>query len=168
MRDTNTDWMNTMDSDTPVRRARIKLVDGRGGYRENSGRKPNSTNRMSMAAREAAARTGLLPHEILLSIARGEPQTLKVPNDKGEVKERLVGVSLEDVKDAAKAAAPYFAPKMSAVELISGVADDDLDELIKSAAAEAGFGLTTGGEGEEGEDEEAEDRPAGRRRSRAE
>lgn len=110
-----------------------------------------------MAARESALRTGLLPHEILLSIARGEPQVLKVPGARRpdgsyETEEKLVGVSLEDVRDAAKAAAPYFAPKMSAVEVITGVGDDDLDELIKSAAAEAGVSIALGGEGTQDED----------------
>lgn len=137
--------------------------------RRGKGRPPNSTNRMSMAAREAAARTGLLPHEILLSIARGEPQRLQVPTGKKlkdgspDLEERWVGVTLEDVRDAAKAAAPFYAPKMSTVELISGVSEDDLDQLIASAASEAGVSLATGGEGEEGEESPRPRRPTGKR-----
>jgi hypothetical protein len=124
---------------------------------------------MTMAAREAAARSGLLPHEILLSIARGEPQVLKVPTGKKlpdgshHCEEKLVGVSLEDVRDAAKAAAPYYAPKMSTVELISGVSDDDLDQLIASAAREAGLSLADVREGEEDQEQARARRPTGKR-----
>lgn len=115
------------------------------------GRPPNSTNRMSMAARQAAAATGLLPHEILLSIARGEPQLLRVPDPAtGDVSERLVGVTLEDIKDCAKAAAPYYAPKLSTVETIQGVTDDDLDSIIALAATQAGVSVSASGEGKAG------------------
>jgi hypothetical protein len=72
---------------------------------------------MTMAASEAAARSGLLPHEILLSIARGEPQVLKVPTGKKlpdgshHCEEKLVGVSLEDVRDACKGRRPLLRTK---------------------------------------------------------
>lgn len=151
-------------ADTPVRPAR-REGSGRGGYREGSGRKPGSTNVMSKAARQAARETGLLPHEILLSIARGEPQVLRVPDPAtGGTAERLVGVTLEDIKDAAKAAAPYYAPKLSTVETIQGVSDDDLSTIIARAAAEAGISLGPGGGGEAEESETGEDRPARRKR----
>lgn len=156
-----------MDSTETPERRRARDGSGRGGYREGAGRKPGSHNVMSKAAREAAAATGLLPHEILLSIARGEPQTLKMPvqvGGKTVIQETLVGVDLESIKDAAKAAAPYYAPKISTVEVISGVSDDDLDAIIARAAAEAGVSLGHGGEGEEGEDQAGANRPAGRKR----
>lgn len=157
-----------MDSDTPVRKHRDG--GGRGGYRPGAGRKPGSTNVMSKAAREAARESGLLPHEILLSIARGEPQVLKVPTGSRkadgsyEYEEQLVGVDLESIKDAAKAAAPYYAPKLSTVETIQGVSEDDLDAIIARAAAEAGVGLGTGGEGPAREGEDGADRTTGRKR----
>lgn len=127
--------------DLPVRKT------SRDAPKSKGGRPRGSLNKMSLAVREAAARTGLLPHEILLSMARGEPvRIVKVAADGSKV-ETWQEVDLETVKDAAGKAAPYFAPKMSAVEVISGVSDSDLDELIKSAAAEAGVGLAVGGEG---------------------
>lgn len=75
----------------------------RGGKRPGAGRKPSSVNRMSQKAREKAAETGQLPHEFLLAVSRGE----------------LIGdyqPTFEDRLDAAKAAAPYYAPKLSSVE----------------------------------------------------
>jgi hypothetical protein len=39
----------------------------------------------------------------------------------------------------AKAAAPYYAPKLSAVELIKDLSDDELASIIEGTANEAGF-----------------------------
>lgn len=82
---------------------------GRGGKREGAGRKPGSQDTVSQKAREAAAQTGKLPHEILLAFARGE--TI------------VWGPKQEDFYpppdmqlDAAKAAAPYYAPRLAQVE----------------------------------------------------
>lgn len=116
---------------------------------------------MSKKAREQAQATGKLPHEILLSIARGEPQTILIPKPDGTTEEKLVAVqSLDDVRSAAQAAAPYYAPKISTVEVTQGVSDDDLIEFIKRAAEEAGLGLSFGGAGEAGGSEETEDAEA--------
>lgn len=139
---------------------RVKLINkpvtGQGGAGRGQGRKPGSTNRISKEAREKARLTGLLPHEILLSMARGEPQEeVEVDPDSGSIKKKLVGISVERRLDAAKAAAPYYAPKISTVEVISGVGDHDLDQLIAQLASEAGVGVGTGGEGQTGEDEAA-------------
>lgn len=112
---------------------------------------------MTSAARTAARDSGLLPHEILLDMARGNPQVLKVVKSDGEVEEKQVSVSMEQRMDAAKAASPYYAPKISTVELITGVNDDDLDAIIARAAAEAGISLDLGGEGTEAGAEEDED-----------
>jgi len=72
----------------------------RGGKREGAGRKLGGVNKMSKQAREEAAKTGELPHEYLLRISRGE----KIEGYTPTFTERM---------DAAKAAAPYFAPKLS-------------------------------------------------------
>lgn len=142
----------------------IETSGNRGGRRANAGRKKESHNRLSMEAREKAQATGLLPHEILLSMARGEPQEVYVPLPDGTVKRSLVQVDLEQRRDAAKAAAPYYAPKISTVEVISGVGDDELDAIIKGAAAAAGVSLGLDGEGEEDEPQEGEG--GGRSRNR--
>ena len=74
-----------------------------GGKREGAGRKPGSVNRISRKVREDAAKTGELPHELLLRISRGETIDGHAP-------------AFSERMDAAKAAAPYFAPKLAATE----------------------------------------------------
>lgn len=74
-----------------------------GGPRPGSGRKPGGANIMSLKAREEAAKTGELPHMFLLRVTRGE----KINGYEPTFEERI---------DAAKAAAPFFAPKMAAIE----------------------------------------------------
>lgn len=57
-----------------------------------------------MKAREEAAKAGMLPHELLLAISRGEVIDGYVP-------------SFAERVDAAKAAAPFYAPKLAAVDV---------------------------------------------------
>jgi hypothetical protein len=139
------------------RRTRVKINPPAAGH----GRPTGSMNKH---AREAiafarASGDGRLPHEILLDIARGRYIIRRVPtinHETGEIEQEKVELllpSLEDMKDAAKAAAPYFAPKISTVEVITGVSDNELDAIIACAAAEAGLSVGFGGEGatDEGE-----------------
>jgi len=86
-----------------------------GGRREGAGRKPGSVNKISQHAREEAAKTGELPHEFLLRVARGE----KIDDHSPEFAERV---------DAAKAAAPYFAPRFSATTVDARLNSDHTDE----------------------------------------
>lgn len=83
-------------------------IDGkikRGGKRPGSGRKRGTPNKRSQAAIAAASATGLLPHEFLLNIMRGNEKMLgRKPTDE----ERI---------DCAAKAAPYFAPRLSAVAM---------------------------------------------------
>lgn len=103
-----------------------------GGRREGAGRKPGGLNKMSAAAREIAARTGELPHEVLLRVSRGET----IDGYKPSFAERM---------DAAKAAAPYYAPKLAATTLEATfrptVAAEDLsdDELAAIVAGHTEF-----------------------------
>jgi len=128
-----------------------------GGKREGAGRPVGAVSKMAKEARLRAQETGELPHEILLSIARGNPQPVKKASydvDSGEITVEITGYqipSLEERKDAAKAGAPYFAPKISTVEVITGVSDDELDHIIALAATEAGISLGPVGEGQESE-----------------
>ncbi len=73
----------------------------RGGARPGAGRKRGGKNIMTAAARAAAAKTGKLPHEILLAVARG-----------GGLPGRKQRPTFEQQLDAAKAAASYYAPKL--------------------------------------------------------
>lgn len=91
------------------------------------------------ASREHAALTGELPHEILLRAARGEVFYLKkqiaVNHEDGPKKGQFSHFIYEDVEyypdyeqriDAAKAAAPYYAPKLSSQAV--SVRDDSIDK----------------------------------------
>lgn len=86
----------------------------RGGRREGAGRKPGSPNqRTSDTARKAAA-AGLTPVEFLLRVMR---------NSKAPMPMRV---------DAAKAAAPYVHPRLSAILLdLKDLSDDDLREAAR-------------------------------------
>lgn len=145
-----------------------KTGSGRGGYREGAGRKPGSMSKLAHEARERAQAEGQLPHEILLSMARGEPQVQITVDADGGRTEKWVSMDLDSRRDAAKAAAPYYAPKISTVEVIGGVADEQLDEFIARLAAEAGVSLGAPGEGETYEDGDAEAPRSGSRRVRLE
>jgi hypothetical protein len=132
-------------------------------------------NKLAREARAMAAQTGKLPHEILLDIARGQVVIQRFLDEDGTQVTRRLIPTIDDIRDAAKAAAPYFAPKISTVEVIQGVSDHELDRIIALAAAEAGISIGSGGEGQEDQDEadgdsecnhSSEQKPARRRRSR--
>lgn len=95
-----------------------------------------------------------MPHEILLEIARGTPLVQPVL-EWDAAQQTFVNkdpvVLIPDMQQrlaAARDAAPYFAPKLSAIEILQGMSDDELDELIALSAAEAGVGVGAVGEGE--------------------
>lgn len=88
----------------------------RGGARAGAGRKKGGHNRITEQAIEQAKEGGIMPLDFMLSIMRDETE------------ERPVRL------DAAKAAAQYVHPKLSAVEadvgvkFIIGEALDELDD----------------------------------------
>lgn len=128
------------------------------------GRPPGSMNKIAKEARELAMQTGKLPHEILLDIARGYPIRITRTDATGAPMWEREGVPLFDyvvpdvdrVVDAAKAGAPYFAPKISTVEVVQGAPDHELDLIIAQLAAQAGVDLGASGESTPGEDQEAD------------
>jgi hypothetical protein len=90
------------------------------------------TNPIKQEAIKRAKETGKLPHEILLDMARGEKfetkrqeiYYYKTGPNKGMVKEiKWVDTeyypSFSDMMEAAKAAAPYYAPRLSAQQVTS-------------------------------------------------
>lgn len=112
-------------------------------------------SKIAEEARNKAILSGELPHEFLLRVARGEVIMRRwIDPDTGEVKEVQEVYDFEARKDAAKSAAPYFAPKISTVEVIHGVTDDELDNIIAKLAAETGIGAGASGE------EQADETPA--------
>ncbi len=95
----------------------------RGGARPGGGRPKGSVQKITTQAREEAKASGLLPHEWLLLVARGEPIEQKrwdIKYDKkGNVvsKELVTDIVYPDMpmrQDSAKAAAPYYAPRLAA------------------------------------------------------
>lgn len=102
-----------------------------GGPRPGSGRKPGSKAKITKKTQEAAALEAknnghLLPHEILLKAANGECfkqkkleiTYYKTGANKGHEKSRKwieedYWPTVPEQIDAAKAAAPYFAPRLA-------------------------------------------------------
>ena len=81
------------------------------------GRPPGKINKFSASVLEKASASGLLPHEILLSFARGEPQIHRTVNPiTGEVTEHTIYPEPDMRLQAANMAAPYFAPKLAQVQ----------------------------------------------------
>lgn len=104
-----------------------------GGARPGAGRPKGRTNSVTAKAREAAAETGLLPHEWLLKVSRGEPVLQKrwvIKYDKSgkevsrELVEEEVYADFPTRIDAAKSAAPFYAPKL-AVQTVSVTGNSD-------------------------------------------
>lgn len=104
-----------------------------GGARPGAGRPKGRTNSVTAKARESAAETGLLPHEWLLKVSRGEGiehkrWVTKFDKNGKEISRELI---TEEVYadfptriDASKAAAPFYAPKL-AVQTVSVTGNSD-------------------------------------------
>ena len=105
-------------------------------YNRASGRTLSPRLQVAEIKRKAAL-SGDLPHEFLLKIMRGD-----MFYHDGEA----VRPTIEMRIDCAKAAAPYFAPRLAQVQVTETMTDDDIDSIIKSASAEAGLSLSIGGE----------------------
>ena len=99
-------------------------------------------------ALEVTKDTELLPHQFLLKIARGEPipqiftSIVTRPDGVQEIvhEEGIVYPDIDFRADAAKACAPYYAPRLSAVQVrstgadgaLTSVNETDLDDMIAS------------------------------------
>jgi hypothetical protein len=127
-----------------TQRARVKVFIDQEQQPEKRprGRPKGTVNKLSLEAIEWAKQTGELPHQFLLRVSQGQMIATEVLHpDTGEVKVLYHIPDFETRVDAAKSAAPYFAPKLSAVQMMQQVADDQLDEIIKGLAAEADVSL---------------------------
>lgn len=116
---------------------------GLGGKRPGAGRKKGTLAKVTAKAREAAQATGLLPHEWLLSVARGESfeqKRWKVKYDKqgDEISRELVTEIFypnEAMRtDCAKAAAPYYAPRLAVQTIGTTPNSDKVAEVLKAMA----------------------------------
>ena len=114
-----------------------------GGARPGAGRPKGRINSVTAEARKAAAESGMLPHEWLLKVSRGEPIEQKrwkiiydkQGNEKGrELITEEVYADFPTRIDAAKAASPYYAPRL-AVQNVSITGNTDaVSETLKSIA----------------------------------
>lgn len=84
----------------------------RGGKREGAGRKPGSATKRTREIADDAAAEGVTPLEYLLSVLRDERMTL------------------ESRFEAAKAAAPYVHPRLSAVDMNANVKQIPHEEAL--------------------------------------
>jgi hypothetical protein len=109
----------------------------RGGKRPGAGRKPGTTNKFSTEAAKAAQATGILPHEWLLNVMRGAQKIKDVYAKDGAIVEIERLPSFEEQLDAAKAAAPFYAPKLAAKAVIEAPEGNPIDELMGLVAQSA-------------------------------
>ncbi len=114
-----------------------------GGARRGAGRPRGSVQKITTKAREEAMKAGLLPHEWLLKVSRGEGIVHKrwvVEYDaKGNEKsKKLVEeefyADFPTRIDAAKAAAPYYAPRLATQTVSISGNSDAVSEALKSIA----------------------------------
>lgn len=121
-----------------------KLDDGHGGKRAAAGRPTGGIAKISAIAREKAMATGLLPHEWLLSVARGEPIPHKrwdILLDENDIEisrtlvEEVFFADFNTRVDAAKAAAPFYAPKLATQTVtVGGDSPEELGAVLKILA----------------------------------
>lgn len=115
-----------------------------GGARPGAGRPKGASQKVSTIARKQAAAEGLLPHEWLLKISRGEPVKQRVQvgvvergAKKGEPVYREVDVypDFNTRIDAAKSAAPFYAPRYTTTAVkTAGGSGDSLAEVLRELA----------------------------------
>ncbi len=114
-----------------------------GGRQPGAGRPKGALSKVTAKAKQAAMETGLLPHEWLLKVSRGEGIAHKrwvvkydaKGNEKSkELVEEEVYADFPTRIDAAKAAAPFYAPRL-AVQTVSVSGNSDaVSETLKAIA----------------------------------
>lgn len=119
-----------------------------GGARPGGGRPLGSKQKITTKARQEAMATGLLPHEWLLKVSRGEgieQKRWKIEYYKSGPKagteksrELITEVVYADFPtriDAAKAAAPFYAPRLAVQSVkVSPDSGDAVAETLKQIA----------------------------------
>src|SRR5579883_252367 len=113
-----------------------------GGKRPGAGRPKGARNKRTRQMIEDAQSKGLLPHEVLASVARGEGMLCSLFDEDGQPVGQpfMVYPSLDQRIDAAKAAAPFYAPRLTSIEHGGGInvtrnASDLTDEELAAIAA---------------------------------
>ena len=116
---------------------------GGGGPRKGAGRPVGAVNRVAKEAIAAAKAEGILPHEWLLNIVRGEPvqqKRWKIELDEHgkeisrELVTELVYPDFPVRMDAAKAASPYYAPRLATQTVSVQGGNEAVAEALKLMA----------------------------------
>lgn len=121
---------------TPPRKAPPKAPSGRRprgedpntieGMTKESAKLRNQREKISAETVEAARATGMLPHEWLLAVMRGEQiNHFAYDSDTQEIIEVIVLPTFSDRMEAAKSAAPYFANKLQPEKRAPGTGHAD-------------------------------------------
>lgn len=115
-----------------------------GGARPGAGRKKGSLQKVTLEAKLRAAEAGMLPHEWLLAVSRGDPVTQRVKRIEYDAKGRVKKEEWIEVEhyadfptrlDCAKAAAPFYAPKLATQNVnIGGSGTDRVSEALEQLA----------------------------------
>ena len=109
----------------------------RGGKRPGAGRKPGQLNKRTIARQQlasSAASEGISPLEVMLKRMRYYDSVVDRELEKGEGADRgIIDDALKAANDAAKDAAPYLHPRLSAVEHTDN-SDGGLAEILKLCA----------------------------------
>lgn len=104
----------------------------KGGARQGAGRPPGAIAKVTAKARQEAAKSGELPHEWLLRVMRND----EIDGEKPVLAQRI---------DAAKAAAPYFAPRLAQSQIDLGPTPaETLDEVRAAIEADGKFRFVGG------------------------
>lgn len=113
------------------------------GQKPKLGRPKGALSKVTAKAKQAAMETGLLPHEWLLMVSRGEGIKHKrwvVKYDaKGNEKSRdlveeVIYADFPTRIDAAKAAAPFYAAKLAVQTVSISGNSDAVSQALKSIA----------------------------------
>lgn len=140
---------SSLASNVRSREPKLKILRGRGPIKRQPqpGTSKNKASMAKFSADEiiAARKKGMLPHEWLLAVMRGEHVSHHAYNaDTGEIVEIVVLPTFQDRIDAAKTVAPYFAPRLSnhvvktppSAPPYEELSDAELDKAIKDKQAE--------------------------------
>ena len=101
--------------------------NGRGGRRAGAGRKIGAATKKTREIADKATQEGITPLEFMLQIMR---------EDLPETEDERVRLTYQEMRfEAAKAAAPYVHPKLSAVEMNAKVTTRSLDQELSELNA---------------------------------
>ena len=114
-----------------------------GGRQPGAGRPKGALSKVTAKAKQAAMETGLLPHEWLLQVSRGEGIKHKrwvikydtKGNEKSrDLVEEEIYADFPTRIDAAKAASPYYAPRLAVQTVSVTGTSDTVSDTLKAIA----------------------------------